>query len=185
MHYMLKKMSKGWVKMVLGWTFCFAWRVFPFRPPNVEPILATTMPFGKRYGPFGSFLFAALNVILYDLLTGTAGSWTVTGALAYGLVGFGAGLFLRRDAALWMYPAYAIIGTLVFDGLTGVLFAHLFSTMSYREAFLGQIPFTVNHLIGNVILSLCLSPLLEKFVMKNDALDADALFGRSCRSRAP
>jgi multisubunit Na+/H+ antiporter MnhG subunit len=38
--------------------------------------------------------------------------------------------------------------------------------MSWREGFIGQIPFTVNHLIGNVILTLVLSPVAEMLLQR-------------------
>ena len=39
--------QKNWVKFIIGWAAVFLARLLPFRPPNVEPVLATLMPFSK------------------------------------------------------------------------------------------------------------------------------------------
>ena len=42
--------GKNWVKYAIGFVVCFAIRLVPFRPPNVEPVMTATMPFSKRFG---------------------------------------------------------------------------------------------------------------------------------------
>ena len=36
--------GKNWVKYAIGFVVCFAIRLVPFRPPNVEPVMTATMP---------------------------------------------------------------------------------------------------------------------------------------------
>jgi hypothetical protein len=38
------------LKFLIGWVLSFVLRLIPFRPPNLEPILAIQTPFTKRYG---------------------------------------------------------------------------------------------------------------------------------------
>ena len=171
--------STGWGKLVAAWAFCLVWRLVPFRPPNVEPILATMMPFAKRWGILVGLLLSVVSIMLYDVMTGTVSQWTAVTAVSYGLVGIGAGLVLPGKKNIIWYVLYAVIATLVYDLLTGVLAGAILFQMSFREGFIGQIPFTVNHLIGNIILSLALSPLVEWFVAgKEGVLDLFTLSGR-------
>ena len=66
--------KKNWLKFILGFIACLLIRLIPFRPPNVEPILAMQMPFSRAYGALASFLFAffryseLVNPIVKDLL---------------------------------------------------------------------------------------------------------------------
>ena len=86
----------NWIKFGIGWVLCFFIRMLPFRPPNIEPVLAFQMPFAKRYGYFIGFVFAFLNIIFYDLLTAGLGPWTFITAVAYGSLGLWAAYFFRQ-----------------------------------------------------------------------------------------
>jgi hypothetical protein len=45
--------------------------------------------------------------------------------------------------------------------------APYFFGQSFQEAFIGQIPFTGYHLLGNVALGALISPLIYRLVIKN------------------
>lgn len=159
------------LKCLIGWILCFAIRLFPWRPPNVEPILATAMPFGKHLGPVTAFLFASLNIMLYDLMTRSIGSWTYTSAATYGIVGIAAAYwFAHRKGTPLNYALFAIPAVLFYDAITGVLLGPLLFDISFAEAFIGQIPFTVNHLISSVVLALVVSPLVDRWILRNSYL---------------
>jgi phage-related holin len=149
-----------------GALFTVLWRLTPFRPPNVEPILALAMPMSRTRGAISSAFFAMLSITSFDLLTSGFTQWTVVTSLAYGIVAAGAGVVVSRVRGLWGYMLYAVIGTIVYDFLTGVMAGAVLFGMSWREGFIGQIPFTVNHLIGNVILTLVLSPVAEMLLQR-------------------
>ena len=87
------------VKFIIGWTAVFLFRLIPFRPPNFEPMLATVMPFSKRYGIVGSFLFGFLGIVFFDAVTSGWGSWTAVTAICYGLVGIAAHVFFKNRSA--------------------------------------------------------------------------------------
>ncbi len=150
--------------------FCTVWRLVPFRPPNVQPVLATSMPFGKREGALSAALFSALTMIMFDVLTSGITQWTVVTALSFALVSAGSAYFLRWVKGIPGYVLYAIIGTLVYDALTGVVAGAVLFGMGWRDGFIGQIPFTINHLIGNVILAVVLSPAVEWLLAWSDSL---------------
>jgi uncharacterized membrane protein len=80
----------------VGFIACLLIRLIPFRPPNIEPILATQMPFSKAYGKIAGFLFAFLSMVLYDILTGKIGMWTFITASAYGFLGLWASIYFKK-----------------------------------------------------------------------------------------
>lgn len=165
------------IKYILGVGICLGIRFLPFRAPNVEPVMGTMMPFAKRFGYASGFLFGFVNIALYDLMTGKVGMWTWITAFAYGCLGLGAYAFLRnREASSRNFFAYAIIGTILYDAVTGLSVGPLFFAQPFMEALTGQIPFTALHLLGNGVFAFAISPLIDRFVVSNPRLDL-ASFG--------
>jgi len=159
--------KKNYFKFTLGLALCLLVRLIPFRAPNIEPILAATMPFSKAYGALTGFSFAILSILLYDVLTGTLGMQTFFTAGAYGIIGWwSASYFKKREASVLNYVRFAIIGTLFFDVLTGLTVGPLLFQQSFVNALVGQIPFTALHLTGNIIFALVLSPVIYNFIIK-------------------
>jgi uncharacterized membrane protein len=158
------------LQFLIGFLFCLCVRLLPVRPPNLEPLLATAMPFGKRMGPFAGFAFGALSIVVYDALTSGWSVWTWIPAICYGCLGMGASFYLARVPGRKGYASYAVIGTLLYDAVTGLGIGPIFYGQPLIEAFTGQIPFTIMHLVGNVTLAVVLSPLLERWVAANPRL---------------
>ncbi|MEK7152498.1 MAG: hypothetical protein AAB834_00995, partial [Patescibacteria group bacterium] len=168
---------------IIGWLVVFTIRLFPFRPPNVEGVMATLMPFSKQYGPIAGFAFGFLSIALFDFALDALGVWTLITGASYGLLGVVAYFFLRKRASSrWNYFAFSFIGTLVYDALTGLSIGPLFFGQSFMEALVGQVPFTLWHLAGNCAFALILSPALERWVVGNEALEYRALMGRFGRA---
>src|SRR3989344_5741743 len=158
--------KKNWLKFAIGFIVCLLIRLIPIRPPNIEPILATNMPLSKVYGAPAGFLFALLSILVYDLITGTLGIWSLFTAGAYGILGLGAAFyFRRRESSVGNYVRFAIFGTLFFDAVTGLSVGPLFFGQSFYGAFLGQIPFTAMHLLGNVTFAALLSPAVYRYAV--------------------
>lgn len=167
---------KNWFKFILSFVACSLIRLIPFRPPNIEPILASQMPFSRAYGGVAGFLFAFLNIVLYDFITQKLGLWTLLTAVTYGVLGFGAVYFFKKyKENKWNYVSFAVIGTLFFDGITGLSFGPLFYNQPFMEALVGQIPFTLWHLLGNISFAIVLSPSLYKFVITNKKFETSSL----------
>ena len=168
--------KKNYFKFTLGLVLCLLVRLIPLRAPNVEPILATTMPFSKAYGALVGFSFAILSILLYDVLTGTLGVQTFFTAGAYGIVGLWSGIyFKKREASISNYVRFAIIGTLFFDALTGLTVGPLFFHQSFFGSLVGQIPFTALHLLGNIIFAFVLSPAIYNFVIKKKKIKTTSI----------
>ena len=163
-------MSTG-LKYLIGWTAVFLFRLIPFRPPNFEPMLATVMPFSKRFGVWGSFLFGFLGIVLFDAITSGWGSWTWVTAISYGLLGVAAHYFFKdRDASVRNFLTFGIPATVLYDAVT-MMIGPIFSNQSFAIALAGQVPFTLMHLAGTVVFSVLLSPALYRWVIKNESLE--------------
>lgn len=165
------KIETGALKFIIGWTAVFLFRLIPFRPPNVEPMLATIMPFSKRYGALGSFLFAFLGIVLYDAVTAGWGPWTWATATCYGLVGVAAHYyFLNREPTRMNFLTFGLSATLVYDAVT-MFIAPIFNAQPLMVALVGQIPFTLMHLVGTAVFAVVLSPALYKWVVQSEVLE--------------
>jgi len=158
---------RHWLKYLIGWSVCILYRLSPFHIPNLEPNLSVIMPFSKKLGWFGGALFGILSMVMFDLITGKIGMWTLLTAGAYGLVGALAPIALKRMS----YVAYAVVGAVVFDALTGLTMGPLLFAQPFSQALIGQIPFTAMHILGNALFALAVSPLIEKYVIENRKLE--------------
>ncbi|MDQ5901780.1 MAG: energy-coupling factor transport system substrate-specific component [Patescibacteria group bacterium] len=151
------------IKILIVFVGCLLFRLLPLRAPNLEPIMASIMPISKKYALFTTFIFASSSMVLYDFITGYVGLWTWTTAVTYGLVGVGAYFFFRiHKGTVYNFVIFSFIGTIVFDVITGVLFAPLFG-VSMFDALMLQIPFTLIHLLGNIGFAVTVAPLLNKW----------------------
>ncbi len=172
----MENYKKNWFKYIIGFVACILIRFIPFRPPNIEPILATQLPFAKAYGKLSGFFFGFFSIILYDILTSKIGIWTIITALSYGLLGLWAThYFKNRKSNSLNYAKFAILGTIAYDIVTGLSIGPLFFNQTLAQAFIGQVPFTILHLIGNVSFAFLLSPLIYKYVIENKKLEVQSL----------
>lgn len=157
---------KKWIKYTIAFVSVIAFRLMPFRAPNVEPIMTVLMPFGKVYGGIMTFIFGFLSIALYDTVTSGFGIWTLVTAVAYGFVGLGARYFFKNRTGWKSYASYAFIVTILYDAVTGLTIGPLFFHQSFLVSVVGQIPFTALHLLGNVSFAIILSPLIERWLVK-------------------
>ncbi|MFA6527754.1 MAG: hypothetical protein WCT20_05000 [Candidatus Babeliales bacterium] len=144
---------------------CLGVRLFPFHIPNVEPLMAFYMPLHKRFGFFTSSVFAAMVTVPFDLITGHTGLWTLINVITYSLLGLVFPL-VSTYCTTNSFVYKAIAGTLLFDIITGICVGPLFFHQSFIPACLGQIPFTIMHLISNILLAFTLSPLIDHWIVK-------------------
>ncbi len=179
-------MKRNWLKYSLGIVACFLLRLIPFRPPNLEPLMATAMPFSKQYGYVAGFSFGFLSIALFDAVVGKLDLWTLIMAFAYGIVGLGAAAYLspRRNSA-WHYLIYSVIGTVLYDALTGLTVGPLMFGQPFMDALVGQVPFTIMHLAGNAVLAVTVSPFVYRWIVMNSHLEFGSWsFGRSSAASA-
>ena len=156
--------GEGTVRTVAVFGAGLLFRLLPFRPPNVELILASGMSVAKVQGKLSGFFYCALSILAFDLLTGTLGPWSLITSLTYGILGFLAGWYFKTRSGRRHFVCFAIVGTLFYDAVTGLSIGPLFFGQSFLMAILGQIPFTLMHLLGNVAFAVIWSPFLARFL---------------------
>lgn len=151
--------------LILSTIACLSVRFFPFHIPNVEPLLPLYMPLEKRFGFFTGSLFVTLTIIPFDIITGHVGLWTLVNVITYSLL---SSVFVLLNSSLRKksFIGKAIIGTLFFDIITGILVGPFLFQQPFYTAFFGQIPFTIIHLISNIFLGFTLSPLIDHWIVK-------------------
>ncbi len=146
---------------------CLLFRLLPLRAPNVEPIMASVMPLGRKYGVLTGFLFSFLSIVIYDLFT-HFGAWTWTVGITYGVIGALSSFYFKKfKSSTFNFAVFAFFATIIFDLITGVLFAPMFG-QSMWSAFILQIPFTALHLAGNIGFAITLSPLINKWLASSE-----------------
>lgn len=174
----------GLPKYAAGFVGTLVFRVLSpfFGMWNVSPLMATELTGSKAYGPWVSGFYGALSIVLLDLVVGRVGSWTLVTALTYGAIGvWGAFFFKNRSATARNFVLASIVGTLFFDLVTGVLMGPLVYGQPWAEAMLGQIPFTVRHLAGNVFFASVLAPWFYRKIMDNPKWELNRVLARILR----
>ncbi len=157
----------NWILLSTSIVLCLLFRLIPFRAPNVEPILSAQMPFSKSYGKLVGFIFGFLSILIFDIATGTLGLWTLVTASSYGIVGvLSASFFNKRSASRKNFVIFAILGTIFYDVFTGLTVGPLLFHQSFAIAFVGQIPFTILHLLGNITFAFFVSPFIYQLTIK-------------------
>ena len=160
----------AWLKYILTFVAVFAFRLLPFRAPNVEPILASVMPLSKRFGALPGILFGVLSIVLYDAVTSGWGTWTWVTALAYGALGAASYFYFKnRSASRGNFVRFSIVGVLFYDAVTGLTVGPLFNGQSFSAALAGQVPFTVLHLLGAVVFAALVSPALYRWFAMSES----------------
>ena len=157
------ELKKQWAKYALTWAGVFLFRLvlLPWRMPNVEPLIGAVMPLTARMNALQSFLFAASSIALYDLVTSGWGIWTLITAATYGTVAIGSHLYFGRFASTRVhFVTYGVAATLFYDAVTGLTIGPIFWHQTLTQAVIGQIPFTVMHLVGTILFATTLSPVL-------------------------
>ena len=156
-------------KILVVFVGCLLFRLLPLRAPNVEPIMASLMPLGRKYGVLVGFSFGFLSIFLYDAVT-HFGSWTWIAGITYGLIGaISAWYFTKEKISILNFAIFAFFATIFYDLITGVLFAPIFGQTMFSALVL-QIPFTLLHLAGNIGFAVTLSPILNKWLISEKVL---------------
>lgn len=145
----------------MDWTISIAW--------TFGILMVVTTAFCPLLRREYAFLLGALLYALVDVVMGAVGIWTLMCALSWGIIGI---LFNRfkPSGSLLNFLGMSFAGTVAFDFLTGVIGGPLLFPMSFMDAFIGQIPFTVSHLIGNMIIVAICAPIVYAYVALNPSV---------------
>lgn len=159
----MERRTGNYGRIALIWLAVMIFRLFPppFRVPNVEPLLASIMPIAARSSRLTGLVFAMSSILLYDLLTSGIGIWTICTALAFGTIALASSLYFKHyEPSRMQFVGFGVASTLFYDAITGLTIGPIVWHQSFAEAFLGQIPFTLLHLLGTAVFALVLSPVL-------------------------
>jgi hypothetical protein len=155
-------------KFIIIFLSAFLIRLTPFRAPNIEPLMVSIMPISKRFSKFTVFSFGFFSIVLFDSVTSGVGIWTIITALSYGFLGLGAYYFFKNRSGYRNYALYAFVATILYDIVTGLTIGPLFFNQSFMVSLVGQIPFTLLHLLGNVSFAIVVSPVIERWLVKEE-----------------
>jgi len=167
------------LKYALSILFCNGYRFLRFIPNN-DPIMGCMLPFSRQDKWWQGALFAFLTMFSFDIITGKLGIWTVVTSITYAGLGLLFYFSYKRikKVKLKHYLGSGIVGVLIFDFVTGILFGPAMFGISYAQAFIGQIPFTVMHLLTVTGFVLILTPVFDRAVVSNPALEDNLVLNR-------
>lgn len=155
--------SRRMVIVAVMTALCFVGRFIPF----LKPMTALTIIAAVYLGGEAGFLVGSLSAVLSNFYFGQ-GPWTAFQMLAWGLIGFIAGLLAeplkRKKALLLIYGALAGVGySLIMDIWTVLWYAEGFSIKLYLGAIVTAIPYTLSYAVSNVLfLAVLAKPFGEK-----------------------
>lgn len=133
--------------------------------PGFKPMGAFIIICGMVFGKESGFLCGSLSAFVSNIFFGQ-GPWTPFQMLAFGLIGYFAGLFntnkyLEKKGLLIIYGIVAgIIYSLFMDIWTVLSIDQVFHIYRYVAVIATSIPFMVLYVLSNVIFLLILTPML-------------------------
>lgn len=147
--------------------FCLFLRSILIGFPNIEPVSSSIICLGKKFNFTQLFLFGFLNILFFDILTFRFGTWTFFTALTYAAVGLGT-YFIKQNKI--HYLTYSIVSTLIYDVITGLIIGPVLLNQEFKTALIGQIPFSIFHVLGNLAFTLLFTYALELFFVTRLAI---------------
>ena len=123
--------------------------------PIFKPVTALTVLTGMYLGAESGFLTGSLTAVLSNFYFGQ-GPWTPFQMLAWGMIGFLAGLMcdlLKRSRLfLFLYGIFAgCIYSFIMDVWTVVWYNGAFDFRLYLAALASAVPYTVSYVLSNVV----------------------------------
>jgi hypothetical protein len=159
---MMKNKAKNALTFVGGLVLVSLYRLLRIFPNN-DPIMGFALPIARNQKWWQAFLFPALAMACFDVLTAKVGTWTLITAVLYGSIGVLFHLYFKKKTmvGLGTYAKLSVLGVLLFDFFTGpVMTSYLFKT-PFLLSLVGQIPFTLLHLASAVTITILLAPVLD------------------------
>jgi len=138
--------------------------------PNNDPLMAVALPYAKRRSRWMAIAFPPLAMLLFDLFSAKLGIWTAVTAGTYGLLGWAFSALYPRLAARGCrigpltYLLSGVAGVFVFDFVTGPVMSSILFGLTFRQAALGQVPFTLWHLASVSAYAIVVAPVVERML---------------------
>lgn len=148
-------------------TLTIASRVIFALTPGFKPMAALIIICGMVFGKEAGFLCGSLSAFASNMFFGQ-GPWTPFQMLAFGLIGYIAGVLNKRK---WLENKYLLLGYGVICGIGYSLFMDIWTVLSLDQVFniyrymvviVSAIPFMIIYAVSNVIFLFILTPILLK-----------------------
>ena len=153
-----QKNTSGQMILVSVWiALTVAGRGLFFALPNMKPVFALIIIGGLFMGPASGFVMGSMTAFVSNFIFGQ-GPWTVFQMLAWGLIGFGAGLlgfklkYEEKRISKYIAVGYGILSTFLFHGLITDIWTILF--MNDRPNWTVVISVYAAGLFTNLLLAL-------------------------------
>lgn len=136
--------------------------------PHFKPVTAIVIIAGIYLGAESGFLCGALSAVISNFIFGQ-GAWTPFQMLAWGLIGFFAGVLSQKmtEHKLLLYIYAAVSGvtySLLLDVWTAVYIDGVFSAARYLTLISTALPITVIYAVSNVLFLMLLFKPIGKRV---------------------
>ena len=156
------------LRYLISIIFCNIYRILRIFPNN-DPIMGFMLPYARKDKWWQALIFPLIAIISFDILTNKVGVWTIGTAVTYGVLGlFFQNIFRKiKTMSLKKYAASSIFGVLFFDFVTGPIMSSWLFGISFFQAFMGQIPFTMMHLASATAFTLLVVPVLDPQITKS------------------
>ncbi len=167
------------LKYILSILFCNAYRLLRFIPNN-DPIMGCMLPFAKQDSWWKAPLFAFVTMVSFDFITMRVGVWTGVTAITYAALAIMFHFTYKRIGTVKLkhYLGSGIVGVLIFDFVTGVVAGPAMFGMNIAQAAIGQIPFTVMHLLTVSFFVILITPILDRTIISNPTLEDTAVINK-------
>ncbi len=137
--------------------------------PFVKPVAAFVIMSGAMLGPQRGFLTGAVTMLVSNFMFGQ-GPWTVWQMMAFGIIGFGAGLLFYRKTgrktnislALYGFIVYMLVAGPLLD-ISGIFAYTRPGKVSLVAVLLAGLPVNLTSAVSTVVFLLVLSkPVMSK-----------------------
>jgi len=124
--------------------------------------MACILP-ASRKSVFKAALFAFAAMVFFDIITMKLGPWTLVTSVTYAALAlFFAFCFKRlKKVHFRHFIGLSAVGVILFDIITGPIMSTLMFNQPLWFSIIGQIPFTLFHLVSAVSYTFFLVPVLD------------------------
>ena len=153
-------------KYIVGFILTHFYRILRVFP-NSDPLMGFILPAAKREKWWKAPLFAFLAMATFDLISGHLGIWTIITSVTYAAIALSYTFLLKgAKPSLSTYIPAGIAGVIAFDTITGPLMSTFLFSQPLWLSVLGQVPFTLMHIVSASFSILLITPFLDKAVME-------------------
>lgn len=160
---------KEWLLM-FGFIFGAAMLRVPMQAvPSAEPITFFAILAGWLFGWKKGFFVGVSSLYVSNFVTmGGQGVWTIFQALGFGVIGFLGG-FLRKKSTIFETLTIVTAGTVIYEIIVNIG-SIMFFPIGIIGIFISALPFSITHIVSNVIFASFL-PKTKEVIEKKGGFD--------------